>query len=159
MATGYGLDKTGRGSSPGRIKNFLPVVQTGSGAHPASFSMGNRGSFPGDKADYSPPTSAEVKITWILYIHSPIRLHDVVLNGNGTEKGGSSCSSLTSIREVTASNLGLDTVYPEWDCSWLFSVLLVKYRAHHHRLRELSFLACSVLKNETSLNIMSSFFI
>jgi hypothetical protein len=40
----------GRGSSPGRVKNFLHVVQTGSGADPASYSMGTGGSFPGGKA-------------------------------------------------------------------------------------------------------------
>jgi hypothetical protein len=44
-----------------------PCVQTGSGAHPASYTMGTRGSFPGGKAwpkrdaDHSPPSSAEVK--------------------------------------------------------------------------------------------------
>jgi hypothetical protein len=44
-----------------------PCVQTGSGAHPASYPMGTWGSFPGGKerpgrdADHSPPSSAEVK--------------------------------------------------------------------------------------------------
>jgi hypothetical protein len=42
-------------------------VQTGSGAHPASYIMGTGGPFPGGKerpgrdADHSPPSSAEVK--------------------------------------------------------------------------------------------------
>jgi hypothetical protein len=42
-------------------------VQTGSGAHPASCTVGTGGSFPGGKgrpgrdADHSPPSSAEVK--------------------------------------------------------------------------------------------------
>jgi hypothetical protein len=42
-------------------------VQTGSGSHPASYTMGTGGSFPGGKArpgrdaDNSPPSSAEVK--------------------------------------------------------------------------------------------------
>jgi hypothetical protein len=41
-------------------------VQNGSGAHPASYPMGTRGSFLGLKrprreADHSPPSSAEVK--------------------------------------------------------------------------------------------------
>jgi hypothetical protein len=41
-------------------------VQNGSGAHPASYPMGTRGSFPGGKAagceaDHLPPSSAEVK--------------------------------------------------------------------------------------------------
>jgi hypothetical protein len=41
-------------------------VQTGSGAHPASYTRGTRGSFPGSKAqpgrdaDHSPPSRAEV---------------------------------------------------------------------------------------------------
>jgi hypothetical protein len=41
-------------------------VQTGSGAHPASYTMGTGGPFPGGKArlgrdaDYSQPSSAEV---------------------------------------------------------------------------------------------------
>jgi hypothetical protein len=44
-----------------------PCVQTGSGEHPASYSMGTGGPFPGGKArlgsdaDHSPPSSAEVK--------------------------------------------------------------------------------------------------
>jgi hypothetical protein len=44
-----------------------PCDQTGSGAHPASYTMGTGGSFPGGKerpgrdADHSPPSSAEVK--------------------------------------------------------------------------------------------------
>jgi hypothetical protein len=44
-------------------------VQTSSGAHPASYPTGTRGSFPGGKAvgreaDHSPPSSAEVKNAW-----------------------------------------------------------------------------------------------
>jgi hypothetical protein len=45
-------------------------VQTGSGAHPASYTMGTGGSFPGGKArpgrdaDHSAPSSAEVKKEW-----------------------------------------------------------------------------------------------
>jgi hypothetical protein len=44
-----------------------PCVQTGSGAHLASYPMDTRGSFPGGKvrpgrdADNSPPSSAEAK--------------------------------------------------------------------------------------------------
>jgi hypothetical protein len=42
-------------------------MQTGSGAHPDSYTMGTGGSIPGGKArpgrdaDYSPPSSAEVR--------------------------------------------------------------------------------------------------
>jgi hypothetical protein len=69
IALGYGLDDWGS-----RVRfqvgagNFSlhHRVQNGSGAHPASYPVGNRGSFPGVKrpgleADHSPPSSAEVK--------------------------------------------------------------------------------------------------
>jgi hypothetical protein len=50
-----------------------------------SYPMDNRGSFlgvkrPGREADYSPPSSAEVK-EWVeLYLYTPIGLHGVVLS-------------------------------------------------------------------------------
>jgi hypothetical protein len=55
--------------SPTGAEDFSssPCVQTGSGAHPASYPMGTGGSFPAGKArprrdaDHSPPSSAEVK--------------------------------------------------------------------------------------------------
>jgi hypothetical protein len=66
----YRLDDraTGVRSSAG-AKDFSSnlCVQTGSGAHPASCTMGTGGRFPGGKArpgsdaDHSPPSSAEVK--------------------------------------------------------------------------------------------------
>jgi len=47
------------------IVYLLHCVQTGSGAHPSSYSMGNRSSYtPGREADHLPPSSAEVKNTW-----------------------------------------------------------------------------------------------
>jgi hypothetical protein len=52
-------------------------VQTGSGAHPASCTVGTGGPFPGGKArpgrdaDHSPPSSAEVKYEKELYLLSP----------------------------------------------------------------------------------------
>jgi hypothetical protein len=54
---------------PGRGKDFFSniCVQTGSGAHPDSCTMGTGGPFPGGKArpgrdaDHSPPSSAEVE--------------------------------------------------------------------------------------------------
>jgi hypothetical protein len=69
IVSGYGLD--GRAievRSPQRRKDFSSslCVQTGSGAHPASCTMGTGGPFPGAKArpdrdgDHSPPSSAEV---------------------------------------------------------------------------------------------------
>jgi len=44
---------------------LIPLVQTGPGTHPASYSMGTRGSFHGVKrprreAEHSPPVNAEV---------------------------------------------------------------------------------------------------
>jgi hypothetical protein len=58
-------------------------VQTGSGAHPASCTMGTEGPFPGTKtrpgrdADHSPPPSAEVENDYDLYLLSPSRLKGV----------------------------------------------------------------------------------
>jgi hypothetical protein len=69
IVSDYGLDDRAIGvrSSAG-AKDFFSnlCVQTGSGAHPASCTMGTGGSFPGGKArpgrdaDHSPPSSAEV---------------------------------------------------------------------------------------------------
>jgi hypothetical protein len=53
IALGYGLDNRGsRIRFPVGAGNFSlhHRVQNGSGAHPASYPMGNRGSFPGGKA-------------------------------------------------------------------------------------------------------------
>jgi hypothetical protein len=52
------------------LRSLLDVVQTGSGAHPASYTIGTDALFPGVKrprreADHSPPVSAEVKNTWV----------------------------------------------------------------------------------------------
>jgi hypothetical protein len=61
---------TGRpGFDPGRGNGYFssPCVQTGSGAHPASYTIGTGGSFPGGKerpgrdADYSLPFTAKVE--------------------------------------------------------------------------------------------------
>jgi hypothetical protein len=59
-------------------------VQAGSGAHPASYPVGIGGNYLGVKqsgreADHLPPSSTEVKECVELYIHSPIRLHSMVL--------------------------------------------------------------------------------
>jgi hypothetical protein len=68
--SGYELDDRAiEVRSPAEAKDFCSslCVQTGSGAHPASCTMGAGGPFPGAKArpgrdgDHSPPCSAEVK--------------------------------------------------------------------------------------------------
>jgi hypothetical protein len=65
----YGLDDRAIGvRSPAGAKDFSSslCVQTSSGAHPASCTMGTGGPFSGGKArtgrdaDHSPPSSAEV---------------------------------------------------------------------------------------------------
>jgi hypothetical protein len=67
--SGYGLDDRAIGvRSPSGEKDFSSnlCVQTGSGAHPASCTMGTGGPFPGGKAppgrdaDHSRSSSAEV---------------------------------------------------------------------------------------------------
>jgi hypothetical protein len=66
---GYGLDDRAIGFRSQAEEKFFSSnlwVQTGSGAHPASCTMGTGGPFPGSKrrpgrdADHSPPSSAEV---------------------------------------------------------------------------------------------------
>jgi hypothetical protein len=68
-ATGYGMDDRGVGV---RVPegSLLHVVQTGSGVHPTSYSMGIGSSFPGGETNHSPPTSAEVETMWI-YTSTP----------------------------------------------------------------------------------------
>jgi hypothetical protein len=69
IVSDYGLDDRAIGvRSPAGAKNVSSslCVQTGSGAHQASCTMGTGGLFPGGKArpgrdaDHSPPSSAEV---------------------------------------------------------------------------------------------------
>jgi hypothetical protein len=88
IALGYGMDDRGsRVRFPAGAGNFSlhHRVQNGSGAHRTSYPMGTKGTSLGVKrprgeADHSPPSSAEVK-EWVkLYLHSPIRLHGVVLS-------------------------------------------------------------------------------
>jgi hypothetical protein len=73
IALGYGLDDRGsRVRFLAGAGNFSlhHRVQNGSGAHPASYPMGTRGSFPGwvkrkgRDVDHLPPPSAEVKNAW-----------------------------------------------------------------------------------------------
>jgi hypothetical protein len=69
IVSDYGLDDRANGvRSPAGAEDFSSslCVQTGSGTHPDSCTMGTGGSFPGGKArpgrdaDHSPPSSAEV---------------------------------------------------------------------------------------------------
>jgi hypothetical protein len=87
IATDYGLDGPGFEKKIGLdgpgIEKKIPVgarfiahVQTGSGAHPASCTMGT-GSFrgvkrPGRGSDHSPPPSAEVENEWSYTSTSPL---------------------------------------------------------------------------------------
>jgi hypothetical protein len=86
IATGDGLDdgEVGVRVPVGLNFSLHHVVQTGYGAHPASYPMGNGGSFPGGKATgaLSWPLTSNYRRgqeNMYLYIHSPIRLHGVVL--------------------------------------------------------------------------------
>jgi hypothetical protein len=69
IVSGYGLDDRAievRSPEGAKIFSCNVCVQTGSGAHPASCTMGTGGPFPGGEArpardaDHSPPSSAEV---------------------------------------------------------------------------------------------------
>jgi hypothetical protein len=72
IATGYGLDdrKVGVRVQVGARFSPLHVVQSGSGDHPApiqwvTVALSPRVKRPGCEAAHSPPSSAEVKNTWI----------------------------------------------------------------------------------------------
>jgi hypothetical protein len=73
IATGYGLDDRGVGvPSPGRVKNFLFCTSSrpalGSTHPPIQWVLGALSAGvkrPGREADYSPPSSSEVKKMWI----------------------------------------------------------------------------------------------
>jgi hypothetical protein len=75
IATRYGLDSPGIDSWWGA--RFSAPVQTGPGAHPASYTMGT-GSFPGVKSGRgmtmapSSPSGAEVKERVELYLYSTL---------------------------------------------------------------------------------------
>ena len=76
IVTRYGLGGPGIESRCGW--DFSGPVQTGPGAHPASYTMGT-GSFPGVKrpgrgVDHPPPSSAEIKEKVELYLFSPLGL-------------------------------------------------------------------------------------
>jgi hypothetical protein len=78
--TDYGLTIGVRSSTEAEDFSSSLYVQTGSGAHPASYPMGTGGPYPGGKArpgrdaDHSPPSSAEVK-NEELYLLPPKRHH------------------------------------------------------------------------------------
>jgi hypothetical protein len=86
IVSDYGLDDRAievRSSAGAKDFSCSLCVQTGSGAHPASCTMGTGGPFPGPKArpgrdaDHLPLSSAEVENEEELYVLSPKRLHGV----------------------------------------------------------------------------------
>ena len=73
IATRYGLD--GQGIESWWRARFSALVQTGPGAHPASYTMGTR-SFQGEKqprrdVDHPTPSSTNVKERVEQYLYSP----------------------------------------------------------------------------------------
>jgi hypothetical protein len=88
ITLGYGLDVRGsRVRFPAGAGNFSlhHRVQNGSGAHPASYPMGTRVSFPGGKSGRGVKLTTHLhlvprsKIEWSYNSTPPIRLHGVVL--------------------------------------------------------------------------------
>jgi hypothetical protein len=86
IATGYGVVDRGSVRLPAGAGNFFLRyrVQNGSEAHPASYPMGTEGSFPRIKRPGREANFASIKCRGQeclkLYLHSPIRLHGVVLS-------------------------------------------------------------------------------
>jgi hypothetical protein len=78
IATDYGLDGRGVGVAVAAGARFSPlrVAQSGAGAKPVSYAMGTGGGALASgvkrlrsETDHSPPTTAEVRHTWI---HTPV---------------------------------------------------------------------------------------
>jgi hypothetical protein len=98
----------------GQEFSLLRIVQTGSGAHPASYPMCTGGSFPGVKqqeheADHSSQTSAEVKKTWI-YLSLAIHLHGIMFNW--LSKGTTLCIFYENALTFTTGRLFSASVAP-----------------------------------------------
>jgi hypothetical protein len=74
MATGWTTEGSEFESQWVQEFSILNVVQTGSGAHPASLGV----KLPGCEVD--PSSLCRIQENMYLYIHSPIRLHGLVLN-------------------------------------------------------------------------------
>jgi hypothetical protein len=81
IVTSYGLNNQGVGVwvQVGSRIFFLQVFQTGSGVHLTSYPMDTGGSYPGGKADHSPPASAEIKKMWIYTSTPPYALMEQCL--------------------------------------------------------------------------------
>jgi hypothetical protein len=83
IVSDYGLDDQAIEvrSPTGAYFSSSPCIQTGSGAHPASYPVGTGAPFPGGKArpgrdaDHLPPSSAEVKNERSYTSSPPMCLH------------------------------------------------------------------------------------
>jgi hypothetical protein len=58
-------------------RQHIPLLQNGSEAHTASYSIGIRGKADGLEADHSPSSTAEVKNVFSLNLHSLVCLHGI----------------------------------------------------------------------------------
>jgi hypothetical protein len=86
IVSDYGLDEQAiEVQSPTGAEDFSssPCVQTGSGAHPATYPMGTRGSFPGGKvrpgrdADHLPHLVPRLRMSRNYTSSPPMCLHGV----------------------------------------------------------------------------------
>jgi hypothetical protein len=94
---------------------FSAAVQTGHGAHPASYTMGT-GSFPGVMrpgrgVDHPPPSSAKVKERVQLYLYSPLGLRGMFYGelDMPTHSNLLSLKRLTTVRHTKINCTTLDT--------------------------------------------------
>jgi hypothetical protein len=135
---------------------FSALVQTGRGAHPASYTLGT-GSFPGVKrpghgVEHPPQSSAEVKERVELYF-SPFGPSWPVLGWNykyhNFSKNLRSHLEILHVRSVAWSKL--HTVDPQF-CSDLWDSLLQNIRHHLTRFSRSDAEASEICAPQTSIN-------
>jgi hypothetical protein len=133
-ATGYGQDDRGsRVRFPAQAGNcsLHHRVQTGSGAHPASYPIGTGGDLCLEvkraecEADHSPPSNAEVENAWSYTSTPPVCLHCVVLSS----AHGQLYLYLYHLQQVIKRYLSTGVVYCTQPCFvfWCYSFQSSKY--------------------------------
>jgi hypothetical protein len=122
-------------------------VQNGSGAHPASYPIGTRGSFlvvkrPGRDADHSLPSTAEVKECVELYLHSTNTPSWRGAQGTGTGTLPINESEINDRRKIPKHSFGY-CVIPYLSTSYLRHLCPEVSGLYHTRLNHSTLSHCN----------------